>query len=216
MALRWDHRLLWREGDEPRRHAEIILPMVDALLREAGAGLAALDAIAVSRGPGSFTGVRVAVATAQGLALAAGVTIVPVSTLATVVRAAWERHRAVHVLAALDARMNEVYWCTGNVDEAGRVTIGPEQVSPPERLDIPPHPLPWFPAGPGWAVYAGRLPGPADPRLQAGDSHLEPHARYVLPLAEQAVTAGETVPATGLEPVYLRDEVARKKHRAGE
>ena len=104
---------IWRDGEvlerhevAPRRHAELVLPWAEGLLAEAGLSRTMLDAVAVGRGPGAFTGVRLGIATAQGIALALDLPMLPVSTLAALAMAAPEPGP---VLAAIDARMGEVY-----------------------------------------------------------------------------------------------------------
>ena len=109
-ALFLDGVIEQRLDPTPRRHGELLLPMMQALLESAGIGLDALDAIAFGRGPGSFTGVRIAVAVAQGGAFGAGCPTVPVSTLAAMAVGEYRRTGRRRVLAALDARMGEVYW----------------------------------------------------------------------------------------------------------
>jgi len=94
----------------PRLHAQRLLPMVQALLGEAGVALSAVDAIAYGRGPGAFTGVRIAIGVVQGLAFALQRPVLPVSTLATIAQRAWREQGATQIAAAIDARMDEVYW----------------------------------------------------------------------------------------------------------
>ena len=109
-ALLVDGAVLSRMEQAVRGHSERILPMMQSLLSEAGYSLNDLDALAFGRGPGSFTGLRIAAGVIQGSALGAGLPVVPVSTLQTLAQGAFRMHGARQVLSALDARMAEVYW----------------------------------------------------------------------------------------------------------
>ena len=105
----------------PRQHAELILPMVDALLAEGQIKLKDLDGLAFGRGPGAFTGVRIATGVIQGLAFGAGLPVVPVSSLAALAQGAAPGHSSI--MSAFDARMGEVYWGAFAVDKQGLVRI---------------------------------------------------------------------------------------------
>ena len=211
-----------RYQEAPRGHAELILPMVDALLAEAGIALKDLTAIAFGRGPGSFTGVRLAASVVQGLAFGAGVGVVPVSTLQTVAHRAFALDdarggpTASHVLVCNDARMDEVYTAAFARD-ALPVALGPEAVQPPDRVQVPalggamPSAARWIGAGRGFRAYAslGRLRKEAGGPLVAVDDTLLPRAEDVLALAIPEVKAGRVLPASAALPVYVRDEVAK-------
>lgn len=195
----------------PRGHAERVLPMAGQLLREAGLGPADLDAVAFGRGPGAFTGVRIAVSMVQGIAFAANLPVIGVSTLAAVALQAARVHRAQEVAVALDARMGEVYWCLYRVD-VGQVpcALVEECVSPPASVPVAPG-GPWLAAGSGWQVHGEALAERV--AVSARDPGLLPRAGDMAWLAGYAWQAGEAVPASAALPVYLRDEVAQPAAR---
>jgi tRNA threonylcarbamoyladenosine biosynthesis protein TsaB len=126
-----DHRLA------PRRHGELLLPMMEDMLAGAGVALPELDALAFGRGPGSFTGVRIAAAVAQGAAFGAGIPLLGISTLAALAHAAWRHHGRATLLAAVDARMGELYWGVFRVTGPGQVlALQAEAVSAPEQVAL--------------------------------------------------------------------------------
>lgn len=194
-----------------RAHAELILPMVESLLTEAGETLEQLDAIAFGRGPGSFTGVRVATAVTQGLAFGADRPVVPVSDLAALAACACRVHGAGRVLACLDARMHEIYWGAFEaVSEKEIHALGEEQLGPADSLS-PPESGPWFGAGSGFRVYGEVLTERMATSLQGQDASLVPMARDIATLAAGLFAQGRTVSAGEALPVYLRDRVATPK-----
>ena len=137
VALLVDGRLLERETAAERVHAEVLLPMVEELLAEAGLKLNGLDGLAFGRGPGAFTGLRVAATVAQGLAYGAAIPVVPVSNLSALAVSAHRRHGAGRILAALDARMHEVYWAAFEIRGEEAKILAAESLSPPEALAVP-------------------------------------------------------------------------------
>ena len=209
-ALLLDDTLVARYEEPKRGHAELILPMVDALLTEARISLHELDCLAVGRGPGAFTGVRIAVSVAQGLAFGAGRLIVPVSDLAALAQLAADRHGARHLLSCIDARIGEVYWGAFEVQPDGLVRgVSAEQVSAPAAVSVSPG-LQWFGAGSGWAAYpqiATELER-AGATLLGGDGTLLPRAQEIARLAVRDFAAGLAVSPELALPVYLRDQVA--------
>jgi tRNA threonylcarbamoyladenosine biosynthesis protein TsaB len=200
----------------PRRHAALLLPMVQDLLAEAGLPLKDLDAFALAHGPGSFTGLRIALGAVQGLAFGLDRPVVGISTLMALAARALRLHDAARVAVAMDARMDQVYWGQYGRGADGQCTalaadclLDPAQVP---RLE----PAGWLPAGAGWLRYTQALQAASG--LNAPDSSLEqyPHAADVAQLAAAQALRGEGVPATRLEPVYLRQQVAEKmKGRPG-
>ena len=198
----------------PREHSHIILPMIDQLLGQAGVGLPDLDALAFGRGPGSFMGVRIAAGVVQGIAFAWRLPVVPVSTLAAIAQTANTESGAAHVLAAIDARMNEVYWGAYSLSEDSCMQlVGEECVIKPEQVAVPLE-RDWTGAGTGWAAYADQLHAaiaPVEPTAVL-DNCL-PSAAAIARLAVADFQAGRHVPASKAVPVYLRDNVASKPGR---
>ncbi len=210
VALLIDGRLSAREEQLPRGHAARILPMVDELLAQCGTALHGLDAIAYGRGPGAFTGVRLAASVTQGLAFGAGLPVVPVSDLRALAQRAFDTAPVARVLVCSDARMQEVYWaCFERAADGLAAPAGEEQVSPPAQVALPPGwPDGTTGVGSGFAAYpdlvrtlGGRISPPSDILL--------PRAAEIARLAEPEVIAGRVLPADQAVPVYLRDEVAR-------
>lgn len=197
-----------------RDHTRRLLPMVDQLLAEAQLELAQLDALAVSRGPGSFTGLRIAISCVQGLAFAADKPVLPVSSLAALAAGARRSHpdwQESPVLAALDARMNEVYWGIYSADSPHR-SLMPEAVQSPQAVA----------KLMAESAFAGSLrgagPGWGYPELQAVpvrefDRECGIHARDIAELAQGLWREGAAISAEQLEPVYLRNEVTWQKRQ---
>lgn len=210
-ALSVDGVIYSRFEVAPRRHAELILPMCDSLLIETGIKLTQLDAIAFGRGPGAFTGVRIAAGVAQGIAFGLELPVVPVSTLAALAQEVIAEVGKTKVLAAIDARMDEVYWGCYQRDNQGFARpVGAEHVGLPEQVLLPAD-ADWYGAGSGWSTYGDRLCKHLQDRLRSYNSELLPKARYIASLAETMLLEGLTVPAERAQPVYLRDQVAKKR-----
>ena len=197
-----------------RTHAKRILPMVDEILTDSGLKLNQLDALAFGRGPGSFTGVRVGAAIAQGLALGADLPVIPISNLTAMAQAAFELYQAENVAAAIDARMNEVYF-SQLVREKKYTDFGqffiwknliPEQVCSPEKALVQLANSTALRVGTGWNAYAQF----ATKGLTGSDIEL-PDARYMLELARVEWLQQKTISALEIEPIYLRNEVTWKK-----
>lgn len=204
-ALSVDGTIFSRFQVQPQGHSRLILPMVEALLLEAGINKDEVQGIAFGRGPGSFTGVRIAAAVAQGLAFARDLPVYPVSTLAALAQQAARRGESA-ILAAIDARMREVYWGAYNVDDGGLVhLIGTEMVCAPVQVS-PPRKAHWFGIGSGWEAYPSELAQGLSVGLAGVDSAALPAAEDILRLA----AAVAPVRADRALPVYLRDRVAEK------
>ncbi|WP_179214387.1 tRNA (adenosine(37)-N6)-threonylcarbamoyltransferase complex dimerization subunit type 1 TsaB [Aeromonas veronii] len=210
-ALLVGDKLFSRWEEAPRDHTRKILPMVQAVLEDAGISLSDLDAIAFGRGPGSFTGVRIGISVAQGLAFGAGVPLIGISTLAAMAQGAYRRDGAQQVLTAIDARMNEVYFGRYELIDGRMQLVGDEVVSEPVALVDVRGKLagPVTCVGTGFETYGDTLSGLAD-ELAVSQVRF-PAAEDMLPLARAAWLAGEAVPVEQATPVYLRDKVTWKK-----
>lgn len=214
-ALWLDGACRTREDARPRGAGELILGMIGELLRESGLELGALDAIAFGRGPGAFTGVRLAAAVAQGLGFSAGLPLLPVSDLrALAQRALWEPGAPTQVLVCQDARMRQIYWGCFSAAPADapaeRVAMpaGAEQVADPEAVRLPPT---WSggavcAAGSGFEAYPSLATRP-DLRLGMVHGAFRPRAVEIARLAAADGLRQAVAPELA-EPVYLRDEVA--------
>lgn len=205
---------LWIDGEvrerfevAPRRHTELVLPWTEALLADAGIGRTQLDAIACGRGPGAFTGVRLAVALTQGLALALDRPVLAISTLAALALQADAAH-GEHVLAAIDARMGEIY-LAGYLRDAD---TGVREVLAERLVDPAAATCDAFArcigVGTGFAAGHGILAATLAGRLQRCDASALPRAAAVARLAAAAYERGGAIAPDALEPAYLRNKVA--------
>lgn len=196
----------------PREHNRLILPMIGEVLAESGIGLSAVDALAFGRGPGSFTGVRIAAGVAQGIAFARDLPVVPVSTLAALASEALDHEpNAEWAFPCIDARMGEIYWAVYFRGGDRPRLEGAERVMAPSAIDCSMFPaLRGVGAGSGWSTYRNLL------EQLLGDCRLTvlsdrfPRAAEVARLGAIGFANGEAVPAESALPVYLRDQVARK------
>jgi len=196
---------VWREGDILQRacptdvsHSATLLPLIRATMCEARLGFADLHAIAFAAGPGSFTGLRVACAVAQGLAIAHQLPVIPVGTLDAMALASG----GARVIVALDARMGEVYcgsWVAG-------VPQGAVRVCHPSEVPVPDSPG-WLACGSGLAAYPlvrDRLSG----CVAIWEPERMPDAGAVARLGALRLARGEAVDAADAAPLYVRDRVA--------
>ena len=215
VALWIDGEVRERFGIAPRRHAELALPWAEALLAEAGLAKSQLDAIAVGRGPGAFTGVRLAVALAQGIALALDRPVVPVSTLAALAfpsplvgeGGAQAPGEGANIIAAIDARMGEIYVATFRRDGDSIVATGDEVVIAPNDYVLP-QGEGWIGVGTGFAAADGALQTRFGSRFVRVDASALPHAADVARLGAAAFANRGGLAPERLEPAYLRNNVA--------
>lgn len=208
---------LWRDGAvierfrvAPREHNRLILPMLDDLLAEAGLAVEDLDALAFGRGPGAFTGVRIAAGVAQGIAFAADLPVVPVSTLAALAQEALLETGADRAYACIDARMGEVYWAVyGREGEGLAELLGEETVIPADRVPFPAEGR-GVGIGSGWTTYGEVLGERLGDRVRAVLRDRYPRAALIARLGAAGFRRGLAVSAEQAQPVYLRDNVAKK------
>ncbi len=214
-STEWCSAALWLDGQirarrvlAEQRHSSLLLPMVDELLRESATSLHQLDGIGYGAGPGSFTGLRIACAVTQGLALGADLPVVGVSTLESIAeQTRSEQNSPEHVLAVLDARMAEVYWAAYQRDGAGWRCITEPALALPESVCVPDG-NDWMGAGNGFAALGEVLRPRLAAQLTRIDDSLMPDAAAMAVLAAQAFERGEGMDAALAAPIYLRDKVA--------
>ena len=194
----------------PREHSHLILKMIEMLLNEADIQSSELDALAFGRGPGSFMGIRIAAGVVQGIGFAHELPVVPVSTLQALALNAMQQTGSERVLAAIDARMNEVYWAAYEQSRDSTLNcVIDEAVSPPDCVAVPDRNH-WLAAGTGWQSYASLLQTRCADRIEKLLPECFPSAAAIADIAAVEFQQGNTVPASAAVPVYLRDKVAKK------
>ena len=210
-ALLLDDQLIERYTFAPREHNRLILPMIDTVLAEAGLEITQLDALAFGRGPGSFTGVRIAAGVAQGIAFGADLPLVPISTLAALAEESLAETGADYAYPCIDARMNEVYWAVYHRGGAGAYAelVGEEAVLSAEQVTFPENAL-GVGTGSGWATYGAILTQRLDGRVKTVLEGRFPRAGWIAKLGAEAFREGIALTPEQGQPVYLRDNVARK------
>ena len=200
----------------PQQHAKLLLPMIDRLMAKAELTPSALDAVAYGTGPGSFTGVRIAAAATQGIAFAANVPTVGVSSLHALAQSVWRLSGATHVVAAIDARMAEVYWGAYAINDMNVMTnVLQDQICQPEQLPLnaleglsDKHDS-WVCAGTGADAYQQSLKSRLlTDGVIAFSPNQTPHALDILSIAKPLVESGTVATAADAIPVYIRNKVA--------
>ncbi len=205
-ALLHDGQVSERFEIAPRRHTDLILPMIDALLTERGVGKVQIDAIAFGCGPGSFMGTRLATGIAQGLGYALDCPLIPLSTLQIVAQTVYQQHVCEQpLLVGWDARMDEVYWALYQAQDGLMENVSADTLTKPQAIAAPSGP--YALAGNAWSIYKKDF----DERLLAQASQLiidcYPHAAGMLRLAAARLKAGTIAFADTVEPVYLRQSI---------
>lgn len=202
VALLQGEKMFSRQADGAKTHSDAILPLVQAVLAEAGIRLQECDALAFGSGPGSFTGVRTAAGVVQGLAFGSGRAVIPVVTLLAMAHACHASTGATDVLAILDARMGEVYWAQYRFDNGWHEVVAPTLSAP---AAVQPQGAVQA-CGNGLQAYATAF---ADAAFAAGAlSGVMPHALQIAQLARVAHGRGELLAAQDAQPLYLRNKVA--------
>ena len=210
---------VWHEGEvisrfalTPREHTRRLMPMIDEVLAEAGLAPSDLDALAYGRGPGSFTGLRIAAGVAQGLAFGLDRPLIGVSTLEALALAAHRQYHLRYVIPALDARMNEIYVAAYHCHDGRLVRTLDETVMPPERLRLPAdlEDADWCGVGSGWTLWDS-MPTSVQAALNQRLPDMQPDAADMVLLAADDFEAGGGQPAHEAVPIYLRDRVAWQK-----
>ena len=205
-ALWCDSKIFYRFMIAPQQHTKLILPMIYELLTEAQLDLKQLDAIAFGAGPGSFTGIRLAASITQGLAFAANLPVIKISSLRVLAQEIFAEFGKKKVLVAQDARMQEIYWGEYQVDATGIMqAMAPDQLLAPKQIrelsDTS-----FTGVGSGWKIYNSLLTTPCN--IPLIESKAYPQAQYMTELAVSDFAKGLIVSAKEALPIYLREEVA--------
>ncbi len=221
VALGTDSKRLVRRADTPREHVRLVLPMVEEILAEAGIKLSALDAIAFTHGPGSFTGLRIGFGVVQGLAFGADLPVIALSSLQVMAQRAIQQESIGSnsiIISALDARMSELYWGAYNQVKGFASPLFPDGLCPQQEIPLPvferlADDAPLIAVGDGWRYQ---------PELRRGDEFLEPSTVYqnigpdaedIHTLALAALKLGQERDIADIEPVYLRNTISWKKRQ---
>ncbi|MDT8371541.1 MAG: tRNA (adenosine(37)-N6)-threonylcarbamoyltransferase complex dimerization subunit type 1 TsaB [Gammaproteobacteria bacterium] len=209
-ALLYKGQLFEQSVMTQRGHSDLILGMMDILFKQAKVSIADVDVLAFGRGPGSFTGVRVGVGVAQGIAYARELPVVPVSTLAAVAQDVAATSNTPYIAVAIDARMGEIYCASYQLIDGIVHLLDQERVCPPEEF----HPFSdehWFGVGTGWSEYKDQLTQNFSEHLADISGEHYPQAINIISVAQHDIAAGRTVSSEQALPVYLRNNVAKKK-----
>ena len=213
-ALLIDEQVKQAFAIAPRKHTQLILNQIDSVLAEADIKINDIDAIAFARGPGAFTGLRIAAGLTQGIALACDIPAIAVSTLAAMAQQSFQRFQTEKMYVALDARMNQVYWGEYYINkgfaelQAEELVISPKDLAKRNEADS-------VGIGSGWQAYQAalqeRVQAKTTPDLQA----IHPAAKQVAQLAAEQYKQGNLLSAEQVQPVYLRNKVAQTLQERG-
>jgi len=195
----------------PRKHSELLLPMIDELFSQSNAQLMDCDAIAYGCGPGSFMGVRIATGIAQGLAYGVNIPVVPVSTLQALAQTAYMRTNEERVLAGWDARMEEIYWGAYQLDEKKIMqSVHPDSLNAPEVVKPFDNNV-WFAVGNAWELYQEIIESNWQQQITVAKELIYPSAKAIAMIAATQWDQGKALPPEQARPVYLRNNIAHVK-----
>lgn len=205
-ALSYGSTVIERFELAPRQHTNLILPMIESLLEQAGVTRSQLDGIAFGKGPGSFMGTRLALGIAQGLGYALDKPLFPVSTLQILAQTAYEQFGLEAVIAGWDARMQELYWGAYALKEGLMCECRPDVLQAPGdlQIDVGDAAL----VGNAWDMYNDELPKALLSAASTIKTDCYPHAASLLSIAKKAFLSKEGVNPLAIEPVYFREAVS--------
>lgn len=207
-ALSFNDEIISQYQIAPRQHTYLILPMLQSLLDTAGMTFSDLDAIAFGRGPGSFTGVRIAASVVQAMAFAHDLPVVPISTLQALAQSAYRESQTKNIIAAIDARMNEIYWGAYQLSEKNiMLPITAEAICLPAAIKIN-NENNFVGVGSGWDSYYAIMQN--EITVEQWLPQRYPHAYDIAVLAQTDFREGKAVSAEQALPVYLRDKVTHQ------
>jgi tRNA threonylcarbamoyladenosine biosynthesis protein TsaB len=207
LALQIDNEVKCLDQNAPMQQAKLILPLIQGLLAQSSLSLNELDAIAYGCGPGSFTGIRIANSVAQGIGFAAQKPIIQISSLAALAQTAYQEKKCSKVLAALDARMQQVYWGVYEFNQNDGIMdcLGEEklcyasEVSLPDKIDQD-----WQGVGDAWANYTDNFIARLGLRPREIHASLLPNAQAILALAKVKFEKSQWISSADALPSYLR------------
>jgi len=208
VALYCEDNILQEVDNTPQKHSERVLEMCDALLNRAGIHVNQLDALGISQGPGSFTGVRIGVSVAQGIAFAADIPVVAVSSLALLAQQTYRLHNANNVLCLSDARMGEMYFGAFSLQDGLMTPTFTEGLCAPGDFVFTQKGN-WVSCGSAWLEYATELENIKNSFTDIY-SDINICAEDIVPYAKYALINDKSISAFQLQPVYLRNKVAEK------
>lgn len=208
-ALLHGDEILERVTIAPRGHADLILAMAQELLEEAGLAIGQCDALALDYGPGAFTGVRIGTSVAQGIAYAMDLPVVGISSLAALAQGLFRESGCMRIIAAIDARMDEVYWGSYRIEEGLARPVAEEGLFKPQQVPTLEGDE-WHGVGSGWHSYRQPLVDRYPRQLARIEAMRYPQAADIARLASPLVATGCGAQPSSLAPVYLRNEVVHR------